>query len=113
MWRMLQHTSPEDFVIATGETHSVREFAERAFGHVGIELEWAGDGVEEVGRDRRTGAALIRVDPRYFRPTEVEQLLGDSTRARTELGWKPTVDFGQLVRMMVDAEVVAVRGPKG
>ena len=113
MWLMLQHSVPADFVIATGKTHSVREFTERAFAHVGIDLVWEGEGVHETGRDRRTGAVLIRVDPRYFRPTEVEVLLGDASRAREQLGWAPKVDFGQLVRMMVDAEVAVERGTAG
>ena len=110
---MLQQPAPADFVIATGETHSVREFTERAFARVGIDLVWDGEGVEETGRDRRSGAVLIRVDPRYFRPTEVEVLLGDATRAREQLGWAPKVDFEQLVRMMVDAEVAVERGTAG
>jgi GDPmannose 4,6-dehydratase len=113
MWLMLQQPAPADFVIATGETHSVREFTERAFARVGIELVWDGEGLEETGRDRRSGAVLIRVDPRYFRPTEVEVLLGDATRAREQLGWAPRVGFEQLVRMMVDAEVAVERGSAG
>jgi len=113
MWLMLQHTVPADFVIATGKTHSVREFTEHAFARVGIDLQWEGEGVNETGRDPRTGAVRIRVDPRYFRPTEVDVLLGDASRAREELGWIPRVDFEHLVRMMVDAEVAVERGSKG
>ena len=89
MWLMLQHDQPEDFVIATGEQHSVREFTERAFAHVGIELRWQGEGVQEQGIDQATGRVLVEVDPKYFRPAEVETLLGDPTKAKTLLGWNP------------------------
>ena len=89
MWLMLQHEQPEDFVIATGEQHSVREFTERAFAHVGIELRWQGEGVGEQGIDQATGRVLVEVDPKYFRPAEVETLLGDPTKAKTLLGWNP------------------------
>ena len=85
MWLMLQHDQPEDFVIATGEQHSVREFTERAFAHVGIELRWQGEGVQEQGIDQATGRVLVEVDPKYFRPAEVETLLGDPTKAKTLL----------------------------
>ncbi len=108
MWRMLQHGEPEDFVLATGETHSVREFVERAFGSVGIPLKWEGErgSVEEVGKDPE-GKVLVRVDPAYFRPTEVDLLLGDASKAKALLGWKPKVSFEELVDGMVDAEMVA------
>jgi GDPmannose 4,6-dehydratase len=108
MWLMLQQAAPEDFVIATGETHSVREFAERAFARAGIQLGWRGRGVEEVGFDRKTEAAMVRVDPRYFRATEVEALCGDASRARAALGWAPKVHFAELVDLMVDAELKQV-----
>ncbi len=113
MWLMLQQPTPADYVIATGETHSVREFTERAFARVGIELAWEGTGVAETGSNRKTGEVLVHVDPRYFRPTEVEVLLGDASRARAELGWAPKVGFDQLVAMMVDAEVATERDAAG
>jgi len=132
MWIMLQQNEPEDFVIATGESHSVREFVNLAFQHVGIELEWVGSGLEEKGLIRslspsfrstlalsstssigpltssstlNVGDVLIEIDPRYFRPTEVEFLLGDATKARNKLGWQPKVKFNDLVKMMVDSDI--------
>ena len=106
MWLMLQHEQPEDFVIATGEQHSVREFTERAFAHVGIELRWQGKGVGEQGIDQATGRVLVEVDPKYFRPAEVETLLGDPTKAKTLLGWNPQkTSFEELVRLMVEHDV--------
>lgn len=106
MWLMLQHEQPEDFVIATGEQHSVREFTERAFAHVGIELRWQGEGVQEQGIDLATGRVLVEVDPKYFRPAEVETLLGDPTKAKTLLGWNPQkTSFEELVRLMVEHDV--------
>ena len=101
MWLMLQQSEPDDYVIATGESHSVREFAEKAFKEVGIEISWKGRGVDEVGIDKKTGKVLIRIDPRYFRPTEVEYLQGDPTKAMRKLGWKPKVSFDELVKAMV------------
>ena len=106
MWLMLQHDQPEDFVIATGEQHSVREFTERAFAHVGIELRWQGEGVGVQGIDLATGRVLVEVDPKYFRPAEVETLLGDPTKAKTLLGWNPQkTSFEELVRLMVEHDV--------
>lgn len=106
MWLMLQHDIPEDFVIATGEMHSVREFATLAFREVGIRLEWKGCGVEEQGIDIATGRVLVEVDPKYFRPCEVDQLLGDPTKAKTLLRWNPTkTSFEELVRIMVEADM--------
>lgn len=105
MWMMLQQDSPDDFVIATGETHSVREFVTLAFENVGIDIEWRGQGVDEVGVDSATGAILVRIDKRYFRPTEVEFLLGDPTKAKNQLGWAPRVSFGELVKMMVEEDL--------
>lgn len=105
MWLMLQQKEPDDYVVATGATHSVREFAEAAFARVGIEIHWQGAGVEEKGLDKATGQILVEVDPRYFRPTEVEILLGDPTKAREKLGWQPKVSFRELVEMMVDADL--------
>lgn len=106
MWLMLQYEQPEDFVIATGEQHSVREFTERAFAHVGIELRWQGEGIGEQGIDKATGRVLVEVDPKYFRPAEVETLLGDPTKAKTLLGWNPQkTSFEELVRLMVEHDV--------
>lgn len=107
MWTMLQVDTPDDYVIATGETHSVREFCELAFGHVGLPLTWRGEGEREEGVDPQ-GRVLVQVDPRYFRPAEVDLLLGDATRARQELKWEPTVDFHGLVRMMVDHDLASL-----
>ena len=101
MWLMLQQNEPEDYVIATGETHSVREFVESAFKEAGIVISWEGNGVNEVGKDSKTGKTLIKIDSRYFRPTEVDLLLGDPSKARSNLGWEPTVAFAELVKMMV------------
>lgn len=110
MWLMLQHDEPEDFVIATGEYHSVREFTDLAFRNVGIELRWEGTGVDEKGTDTATGRVLVEVDPKYFRPAEVEQLLGDPTKARTLLGWNPRkTSFEELVRIMVEHDMKFVR----
>ncbi len=105
MWRMLQGEAPGDYVVATGETHTVREFCSRAFAEAGIDLEFTGTGETERGTDRATGKVRVAVDPRYFRPAEVELLLGDATKARTDLGWEPTVDFEGLVRMMVSHDL--------
>ena len=106
MWLMLQHDQPEDFVIATGKQHSVREFTERAFAHVGIELRWQGEGVGEQGIDQATGRVLVEVDPKYLRPAEVETLLGDPTKAKTLLGWNPQkTSFEELVHLMVEHDV--------
>ncbi|MBP3774975.1 MAG: GDP-mannose 4,6-dehydratase [Bacteroidaceae bacterium] len=110
MWRILQHDKPEDFVIATGEMHTVREFCTLAFGEVGIELEWQGQGVEEKGVDKATGRILVEVDPKYFRPTEVDQLLGDPTKAKTLLGWNPSqTSFRELIRRMVRHDMKKVK----
>jgi len=109
MWLMLQHDTPEDFVIATGEMHTVREFTTLAFKEAGIELEWHGEGVDEKGVDKATGKVLVEVDPQYFRPTEVEQLLGDPTKARTLLGWNPTrTSFEDLVKIMIKSDMKLV-----
>lgn len=104
MWMMLQQDKPDDYVLATGETHTVREFVELSFKHVGIEIGWSGTGVDEKGIDRASGKILVDVNPRYFRPTEVEVLLGDPTKAEAELGWKREVSFEGLVEMMVKAD---------
>ena len=110
MWLILQHEVPEDFVIATGEMHTVREFATLAFKEVGIELRWENEGVEEKGIDMRTGKVLVEVDPKYFRPCEVEQLLGDPTKAKTLLGWNPTkTSFSELVKIMMTHDMRFVK----
>ena len=110
MWLILQHDVPEDFVIATGEMHTVREFCTLAFAEIGINLRWEGEGVDEKGIDVATGKVLVEVDPKYFRPAEVEQLLGDPTKARTLLGWNPRkTSFGELVSIMVRHDMEKVK----
>ncbi|GAB6181523.1 GDP-mannose 4,6-dehydratase [Desulfotomaculum defluvii] len=101
MWLILQQDQPDDYVIATGETHSVREFVELAFQEVGINIQWQGEGLLEKGFDKATGKILVEVEPRYFRPTEVDILLGNPAKAKSKLGWQPSVNFNQLVREMV------------
>ena len=105
MWRILQQDEPKDYVLATNETHTVREFVELAFAEVGVEIEWTGTGVNEKGIDKATGKVLVDVNPRYFRPAEVELLWGDATKAETELGWEREVSFRNLVSMMVDSDM--------
>ena len=110
MWLILQHDTPEDFVIATGEMHTVREFATLAFKEVGIELRWEGEGVEEKGIDVKTGKIIVEVDSKYFRPAEVEQLLGDPTKAKTLLGWNPRqTSFEDLVKIMATHDMKFVK----
>lgn len=110
MWLMLQHDTPEDFVIATGEYHTVREFCSLAFKFAGIDLRWEGVGVDEKGYDAATGRLLVEVDPRFFRPTEVDQLLGDPTKAKTLLGWNPgKTTFNELVRIMVEHDLDLIK----
>jgi GDPmannose 4,6-dehydratase len=109
MWRILQHRVADDFVLATGETHTVREFVERAFGETGREIVWRGSGVDEKGIDARTGETLIEIDPRYFRPTEVEFLLGDPAKAKAELGWTHRTSFADLVKEMLHSDLEVVR----
>ena len=110
MWRMLQQDEPRDYVLATNETHTVREFVELAFAEVGIEIEWKGTGEDEKGYDKKTGRLMVDVDPRYFRPAEVELLWGDATKAETELGWERKVSFRKLVEMMVDEDMKTIAG---
>lgn len=110
MWLMLQQDKPQDYVIATGETHTVREFTELAFKEVGIDIEWRGTGVDEKGYDKKTGRVLVEVNPKYFRPAEVELLWGDPSKAERELNWKRKVDFKGLVKMMVEADVKEIAG---
>lgn len=104
MWLILQQEKPEDFVIATGETHSVREFVELAFQEIGIEIVWQGEGLHEVGLDKKTGKILVEVNPEYFRPSEVDRLLGNAAKAERQLHWKPKVSFPDLVKIMVQAD---------
>ncbi|TCD67374.1 hypothetical protein EIP91_000241 [Steccherinum ochraceum] len=108
MWRILQQTEPEDFVLATGETHPVREFVEKSFAILGMEIKWRGAGVEEEGVDAKTGKVVVKVDPRYFRPAEVDLLHGNPAKAERVLGWKRQVDFDSLVKEMVEADLKAV-----
>ena len=105
MWMMLQQSEPDDYVVATGETHTVREFCALAFARAGIHLQWRGTGFEEAGIDSATGRALVTIDPRYLRPSEVELLRGDATKAKEKLGWTPRTSFAELVAMMVDADL--------
>ncbi len=105
MWLMLQQEKPDDYVIATGETHSVREFVEAAFRYVDITIEWQGSGVHEVGRDAKTGKILVDINPKYFRPTEVDCLLGDATKAKEQLGFVPKTSFEELVHIMMEYDL--------
>lgn len=105
MWRMLQQKAPEDFILATGETHSVREFIEECAKLLGIDLQWKGKGLKEVGIDKKTKKTIIRIDKKYFRPAEVDLLLGDPTKAKKKLGWKPKTTFKQLVKIMLDEDM--------
>jgi GDPmannose 4,6-dehydratase len=109
MYRIVQQDSPDDYVLATGETHSVREFVELAFGHVDKTIVWQGSGVDEKGVCAKSGNTLVEVDPRYFRPTEVELLLGDPTKAKEKLGWQSQTPFSQLVSEMVEADLIEVK----
>ncbi len=101
---MLQQESPEDYVLSTNEFHSVREFVEKSFALKGFDIAWKGEGINEIGYDKNTGKELIFVSEKYFRPAEVEELLGDSTKARKELGWEPKISFDELVQEMVDCD---------
>ena len=109
MWLIVQQPEPDDYVLATGESHSIREFVEKAFARVGRRIEWQGSGAAECGLDAATGKVLVAIDPRYFRPTEVDSLIGDASKARQKLGWRHKVSFAQLVEEMVDADLNAVR----
>ena len=108
MWLMLQQPEPDDYVLATGESHSVREFIELAFAEVGRSILWKGTGDDEVGVDATSGQDLVRVDRRYFRPTEIDELLGDASKARLKLGWQPETSFAELVAEMVKSDLKAV-----
>ena len=105
MWLMLQQPKPDDYVIATNKSHSVREFAEASAKHLGFDLEWKGKGLREKGVDRKTGKVIIEIDPRYFRPAEVDALRGDASKAERVLGWKPKVGFAELVKIMSDSDL--------
>ena len=109
MWLMLQQDKPDDFVIATGETHSVREFVERAFAHIDIQISWRGIGAQEEGFDAKTGEVYVRIDPKYFRPTEVDLLLGDASKAHKILGWYSKTSFQELVSLMVDQDIILLK----
>ena len=111
MWLMLQQKEPDDYVIATGESHTVRELASEAFENIDIELRWEGKGSEEKGIDEKTGKVLVEVDPKYFRPTEVEYLTGDASKAKKKLGWEPKVKFKELLKIMVASDL-EVENPK-
>lgn len=113
MWRVVQHDVGDDWVLATGETHTVREFVERAFAEVGRTIEWSGEGVDEKGSDATTGDVLVQIDPRYFRPTEVDLLIGDPTKAKEKLGWSHTTSFPDLVKEMMAADLKTVAAEAG
>jgi GDPmannose 4,6-dehydratase len=109
MWRIVQQPEGDDFVLATGETHTVRSFVERAFAEIGRGIQWEGEGVDEKGLDAKTGDVLVEIDPRYFRPTEVELLLGDPTKAREKLGWQHTTSFADMVKEMVASDLEVLK----
>ena len=113
MWRILQQDEPQDYVLSMNETHTVREFVELAFAELGYDIEWQGNGVDEKGIDKNTGKVLVEVDPKYFRPAEVELLWGDSTKARTELGWEPKYSFMDLVKEMVQSDLEEMKNGGG
>jgi GDPmannose 4,6-dehydratase len=110
MWMMLQQETPDDYVVATNEMHTVREFIEKSFGHVGIEIVWEGAGVKEVGKNKATGEVVVRMDERYYRPAEVEQLLGNPAKAKKQLGWEPKVKFAELVKIMTEGDLRLLDG---
>jgi GDPmannose 4,6-dehydratase len=110
MWRMLQHSTPDDYVLATNETHTVREFVELTFAHIGMPLRFEGEGEKEVGIDPTTGKVIVAVDPRYYRPTEVDLLIGNPAKAAAKLGWKPKTLFSDLVKMMAEADLKEIKG---
>ncbi len=109
MWLMLQQEVADDFVLATGQKHSVREFVEKSFARVGREIQWSGSGINEIGLDKKTGKQLVAVDPRYFRPTEVDLLIGDASKAKEMLGWSAKITFDELVEEMMDAELISMK----
>ena len=105
MWRMLQQNTPQDYVLASGETHSIREFCELAFKEIGVDLQWEGTAVDEVGKDAASGKTLVKINPDFFRPSEVDILLGNPAKAENELGWQRKVDFPGLVKLMVEHDL--------
>jgi len=109
MWKMLQQEKPEDFVLATGVTTTIREFAERVFAQVGMTLEWSGSGIDEVGRDANSGKIIVSIDSAYFRPTEVDLLIGDASKAREKLGWVPKCDLQQMIEEMIKSDLEEAR----
>jgi len=111
MWMMLQQDTPDDYVVATGEMHTVREFIEESFKYAGRRIEWQGKGVDEVGIDTATNKVAVRIDPRYFRPAEVEQLLGNPAKAKRQLNWEPEVKFAELVKIMTEADMRYIDNP--
>jgi GDPmannose 4,6-dehydratase len=110
MWMMLQQDKPDDYVVATNEMHTVREFIEKSFGHVGMQIAWEGEGVKEVGKNKATGDIIVRMDERYYRPAEVEQLLGNPAKAKRQLGWEPKVKFEELVKIMTEGDLKILDG---
>jgi GDPmannose 4,6-dehydratase len=108
-WMIMQQDRPDDYVLATGETHSVREFTDIAFASVGVAIDWQGRGIHETGRDSKTGQVLVRVDPALFRPIDIHALCGDATKARQQLKWQPSYSFQELVEEMVEAERIPSR----
>jgi GDPmannose 4,6-dehydratase len=105
IWMMLQQETPDDYVVATNETHTVKEFIDESFRIAGIEIEWKGSGVDEKGLDKKSGKVLVEINPKYFRPTEVELLIGDPAKAKQKLGWEPKVKFKELVKIMTEADL--------
>ena len=112
IYRIVQQEEPDDFILATGEAHSVREFVELAFGEIDRQIEWRGEGVDETGIDRSSGQVVVRVDPAYFRPTEVDLLIGDPSKAHQKLGWRHQTSFGELVREMVRSDLERLQGQR-
>jgi GDPmannose 4,6-dehydratase len=110
MWMMLQQDTPDDYVVATNEMHTVREFIEKSFGHVGIKIIWEGEGVKETGKNKATGDVIVRMDEHYYRPAEVEQLLGNPAKAKKQLGWEPKVKFAELVKIMTEGDLKILDG---
>ena len=109
MWLMLQQEKPDDYVLATGRTNTIRQFVELVFEEIGIEIEWSGSGADEIGCDKSSGKKIIGIDKKYFRPTEVDELLGDPSKAYKDLGWKPKTDLKELVRIMVNSDLDLIK----
>jgi len=109
MWMMLQQDKPDDYVISTGEVHSVREFVVKSFKHINVDIVWEGQGVDEVGKDKATGVVRVKINPKHYRPTEVEFLQGDCSKAKKELSWQPRYTFDMLVKEMMDADIALMK----